>query len=132
MAAVMTGADSNYSYWRQDQYRYVGAWILPAVTSYASAVSADLTITRATTGGITGAATVHLNYHTLTSLPSGHAYTMTDTGQDISLSMGESKTTTLGATALNALKAGTLKGFGITTNDPSVHMTTSAKLTVHY
>ena len=132
MAAVQTGVDSNYSYWRQDQYRYLGAWILPAVTSYGSATSAKLTVTRLSSGGSTGAQTVNIYWHGYTSLPSGHAYSLTDTGLDVSLDVGQSYSVWLDATTLAALVAGTLKGFGLSTPDPSVHMTTAISLEVHY
>ena len=132
MAAVQTGVDSNYSYWRQDQYRYLGAWILPAVTNYGSATSAKLTVTRLSSGGSTGAQTVNIYWHAYTSLPSGHAYSLTDTGLDVSLDVGQSYTIALDATTLAALVAGTLKGFGLSTPDPSVHMTASISLEVHY
>jgi hypothetical protein len=132
MAAVLTEQLGMSKTWRQDQYRYLGAWILPAVTNYGSATSAKLTVTRLSSGGSTGVQTVNIYWHGYTSLPSGHTYSLTDTWLDVSLDVGQSYSVWLDATTLAALVAGTLKGFGLSTPDPSVHMTTSISLEVHY
>ena len=115
---------------------YWGIWILPAITDYASATQAKVTVTRGLAQGSSGAVTVNIRGHGQTGLPSGY-YTpttanalFTDFGMSVSLERGASATILLPTAALNALKAGTLKGFGLNNSGSLAQMTDSITLEV--
>ena len=115
---------------------YWGIWILPAVTDYASATQAKVTVTRGFAQGSSGAVTVNIRGHGQTALPGGYYTPSTanalfaDFGMSVSLERGASATIILPTSALNALKAGTLKGFGLNNSGSLAQMTDSISLEV--
>jgi hypothetical protein len=133
LAVFMYYGTESTDYLRQDRYLYYSAWILPAISDLSSITSAILTITRDVSEGSTGAVEIEVYKHAYTSAPSGHDYTgLTDTGLRATLARGQSASITLDATTLAAIKAGTVKGFGLYAIGSYAQMTTSISLLVNY
>ncbi|MGI6691155.1 MAG: hypothetical protein ACOX63_10030 [Christensenellales bacterium] len=100
-------------------YAYFGIWVLPAITSASTASAAKLTIKRHTEGGSSAAVNVHLHYFTDANIM-GASYTaqsarakFTSTGLSASMARGGTYTFILPSAVINAIKNGTLKGFGV-------------------
>lgn len=118
-----------------EQYKYMnfGAWITPAITNVSSVTEATITITRDIEGGSTGAVTVYIYSHAYTTAPTGHDYSgLADTGLSVSLERGASATIKLDSTTLAALKAGTIKGFGLYSDHSYAQMTDTLTVNVTY
>jgi hypothetical protein len=131
--AIKYEEDAYEELFRQDRYLYYSIWVFPTLTNVANATGAKLTITRDTSEGSTGDVTIEVYKHALTAVPSGHDYTvLTDTGLTASLGRNESATIDLDATTLTALKAGTIKGFGIYAVGSYAQMTTTATIELVY
>ena len=128
-----TGTNGIFKYYEQYRYIHYGLWILPTVSNLSSITAASLTIERDTTEGSTGSVEIEIYKHALTSAPSGHDYSgLADTGLRATLARGGSETVTLDSTSLAALKAGTLKGFGLYSSGGYAQMAASVTLNVTY
>jgi phage minor structural protein len=126
-------------------YDYFGMWTFAAVADFADVSSATLTIRRYTRAGPAGDATIVLHYHGKTSaelqayIDDHTLFTeatalalFTDADMTVDLALGETATIPLSATALAALQAGTLKGFGVINSGDLAQMHSYATLDVQY
>ena len=82
--------------------------------------SVKLTLKRQSSGGNSGAVTFTLKMHNYASRPSGNPSYLSTWSKTVSLSYGQSTSITItDAAVLNAINAGTMKGFGIETSGTS-------------
>lgn len=127
------GYSSYYYSYRQYQDVYKSVWIFDSFAVSGKTIqSAKITIIRAATIGSSGAVTLKLYRHAYTSAPTGSSFSLTDTGQTLSLLPGQKKTLVLNSTQISLLNAGTTKGFGLTDDGYLMSCSTIAKIEMTY
>jgi len=125
-----TQAASRYC---QKDY-YYSLWMFPSVITTGKTIkSAVLTLRRSGSYGSSGAATIRLYKHNLTSAPTGTSYSMlTDTGITATLQRGEVVSINLPSSVYNGLQNGSIRGFGLYNSGNFCQMEVSASLEVKY
>jgi hypothetical protein len=127
------GFSSNYYTYKQYQDIYKSVWIFDSFAVGGKTIqTAKITIIRAATIGSSGAVTLKLYRHAYTSAPTGSSFSLTNTGQTLSLLPGQKKTLALNATQISLLNAGTTKGFGLTDDGYLMSCSTIAKIEMTY